>query len=82
MYTQVIYQFGDVLPNGATIVECKVSPAKQVYVLATSYRIPTQAEPNDKEWITWAVDEEGNTFYGHYTFSEKEARNEFERRIK
>lgn len=82
MYTQVIYQFGDVLPNGATVVESTVAPNKQAYVLAVANRVPTEGSPIPQEWITWAVDEKGDTFYGRYFVVEENAKEDLKKRAR
>ncbi len=46
-----MFEFGHKLENGATVVHCTVE-----HVLA-HWR---------DEWVTWAIDNKGNTFWGHY----------------
>jgi hypothetical protein len=76
-------QHGQVLPNGATVVEAKVSES---HLTSTGERAENGVvlARYGGEYVTWAYHIEGDrpvdTFWGHYIRDFKEAAEDFDRR--
>lgn len=49
-------KIGDALNNGATVVEVATDDEGGTFVVARTHR----------EWVTWALREDGETAHGHY----------------
>ena len=64
-----MYRAGDKLNNGATVMASKI---KNDYVVVL-------AEWNDAycRFVTWAVDERGDAYWGHYFSDQEKAMKDF-----
>ena len=58
---------GTILPNGAAVVEVIAQSPDRMWVLA-------HRDEAYQQWVTWAVDRDGNCYWGHYLDTQTEAR--------
>lgn len=70
-----IYKVGDTLRNGAMVIAIQKRARHDDSRVVLAYR-----EGND-EYVTWVMDADGNTFWGHYFFDIAKAAADFAERI-
>ena len=67
---------GESRDNYEKILASKTNKDNEKVVLV-EMRKPGGTQFEDKEWVTWIVDNSGNRFWGHYFFDKKEAQDDF-----
>ena len=67
----------EILPNGAKVLDFAIRPDRTIVLAQWEKYLPEE----QKEYITWALDEKKNAYWGHYFSDFNEAYDDFKGRI-